>query len=103
MLLEGTHCPVSVQSGLTVDRRGEPPLIQPGTTVWYTKERRNGATGGYPAVDVLNKAGVRDAAEGVNVGAEFYDALDARAQELIDRAVERAQAYDRKTVKTRDV
>jgi len=54
-------------------------------------------------VDVLKKSGVRDAADGVNVGSDFYDALDDRVKEMIDRAVERAESNGRRTVKARDV
>jgi len=32
-------------------------------------------------VDVLKKSGVRDAADGVNVGSDFYDALDDEVKE----------------------
>ena len=53
--------------------------------------------------DVLKKSGVREAAEGVNVGADFYEELDQRAKELIDRAAERARENNRKTVQARDV
>ena len=54
-------------------------------------------------VDVLKKSGVRDAVDGVNVGSDFYDALDESVKELIERAVERAEANGRRTVKSRDV
>lgn len=54
-------------------------------------------------VDVLKKSGVRDAADGVNVGSDFYDALDEHVKDAIHRAVERAQENGRKTVKARDV
>ena len=54
-------------------------------------------------VDVLKKSGVRDEAAGVNVGSDFYDALDERVKELIEDAVERADGNGRKTVKSRDV
>ena len=54
-------------------------------------------------VDVLKKSGVRDEADGVNVGSDFYDALDDRVKDLINRAVDRAQGNNRKTVKARDV
>ena len=54
-------------------------------------------------VDVLKKSGVRDAADGVNVGSDFYDSLDERVKHLVERAVERAQENGRKTVKARDV
>lgn len=59
--------------------------------------------GDYQMVDVLKKSGVRDAADGVNVGSDFYDALDERVKELIEDAVERADGNGRKTVKSRDV
>ena len=54
-------------------------------------------------VDVLKKSGVREAAEDVNVGSDFYDALDEEVKNVIKRAVERAQANGRKTIKSRDV
>ncbi|MFB6200228.1 MAG: DUF1931 domain-containing protein [Candidatus Nanohaloarchaea archaeon] len=54
-------------------------------------------------VDVLKKSGVREEADGVNVGSDFYDALDDRVKDLINRAVDRAQGNNRKTVKARDV
>lgn len=54
-------------------------------------------------VDVLKKSGVRDAADGVNVGSDFYDALDEQVKDHIERAVERAEANGRRTVKARDV
>lgn len=56
-----------------------------------------------PMVDTLKKSGVREAAEGVNVGSDFYEALDDRVQELIDRAASRARENGRRTVKARDV
>lgn len=54
-------------------------------------------------VDVLKKSGCREAAEGVNVGSDFYDALDEKVKDMIERAVERAEANGRRTVKARDV
>ncbi len=54
-------------------------------------------------VDVLKKSGVRDAASGVNVGSDFYSALDNEVKSLINAAVERAEANGRRTVKARDV
>ncbi|MDY6770019.1 MAG: DUF1931 domain-containing protein [Candidatus Nanohaloarchaea archaeon] len=53
--------------------------------------------------DIVKKSGVREAAQGVNVGADFYEELDRRAQEMVERAVDRAQENGRKTVKARDV
>lgn len=54
-------------------------------------------------VDVLKKKGVREAAGSHNVGADFIKALDDRVKVLIERAGERAEGNDRKTVKARDV
>lgn len=54
-------------------------------------------------VDVLKKSGVREAAHGVNVGSDFYDALDDYVKDVIDRAVDRAESNGRRTVKARDV
>nr|EGQ40579.1 MAG: hypothetical protein J07AB56_13090 [Candidatus Nanosalinarum sp. J07AB56]EGQ40584.1 MAG: hypothetical protein J07AB56_13140 [Candidatus Nanosalinarum sp. J07AB56] len=54
-------------------------------------------------VEVLKKSGVRDAAEGVNVGSDFYEALDEEVQRLIHRACERCEDNGRRTVKARDV
>lgn len=53
--------------------------------------------------DVIKKSGVREAAEDVNVGSDYYDALDDRVKELIERTVERADGNGRRTVKARDV
>ncbi len=69
----------------------------------YKKEPRQYLLGELTMVDVLKKSGVRDAAEGVNVGSDFYEALDEAVQEMIERAVERAEANGRRTVKSRDV
>lgn len=52
---------------------------------------------------VIKKSGVREAAQGVNVGSDFYEELDDRAQELVRRATKRAKENGRKTVKARDV
>lgn len=54
-------------------------------------------------VDVLKKSGVREAADGVNVGSDFYESLDEEVKRLIQRAVERAEQNGRRTVKSRDV
>jgi len=50
----------------------------------------------------IKKSGVRDAADGVNVGSDFYEELGQRVQDMIRRAVERAEENGRKTVKARD-
>lgn len=39
----------------------------------------------------------------MNVGSDFYDALDEEVKNVIERAVQRAQANGRKTIKARDV
>lgn len=53
--------------------------------------------------DIVKKSGVREAAGDANVGREVYEAVDERAREIVEQAVERAQANDRRTVKARDV
>lgn len=53
-------------------------------------------------VDLIKKSTVRDATD-KNVGSDFYELLDERVQELIDRAAERADGNGRKTVKGRDL
>lgn len=53
--------------------------------------------------DIVKKSGIRSEAEGVNVGADFYEAIDRRAKDMIEMAVERAKANGRRTVKARDV
>ncbi len=54
-------------------------------------------------VQLIKKSGVREVVEELNVGSDFYEALDERAIELVERAVERAKENGRKTVKSRDV
>lgn len=54
-------------------------------------------------VDVLKKAGVRDACEDFNVGGDVYEALDVKVKELIEEAKSRAEDNGRRTVKSRDV
>lgn len=51
----------------------------------------------------VKKSGVREAADGMNVGTEVYEEVDRQVQDMIRRAVERAQENGRKTVKARDV
>lgn len=53
--------------------------------------------------DVVKKSGVRMAAEGVNVGSDFYQAVDNRVKDLVDLAVQRAKDNGRRTVKARDI
>ena len=52
---------------------------------------------------LIVKTGVKDALDGYNVSAEFYDALDAEVAELLEDAAQRADANDRKTVQPRDL
>lgn len=53
-------------------------------------------------VDIIKKSAVREQADGVNVGNDFYEALDDRVKELLEDSVERAEGNGRKTVKARD-
>lgn len=53
--------------------------------------------------DLITKTGVRQAIDGVNVGSDFYEALDTRVGELVRQAVQRARDNNRATVKQRDV
>lgn len=51
----------------------------------------------------IKKSGIREAAEGMNVGQDVYDEVDKRVQDMIRRAQKRAKANGRKTLKARDV
>jgi histone H3/H4 len=53
--------------------------------------------------DVIVKAAVKDAVEDLNVGADFYDELDAAVHDLLDDATQRAEQNNRKTVQARDL
>jgi histone H3/H4 len=53
--------------------------------------------------DLIVKSAVRDDLEGRNVSADFYGALDAEVEELLEDAARRAEANDRKTVQPRDL
>lgn len=53
--------------------------------------------------DLIVKAAVKEALSDHNISADFYDALDAEVQEVIDDAARRAGANDRKTVQPRDL
>lgn len=48
------------------------------------------------------KNAVRETAGDMNVGSEFYAALDDEVEELIEDAVERAEENGRRTLKARD-
>jgi histone H3/H4 len=53
--------------------------------------------------DLIVKAAVRNAVDGLNVGSDFYDELDDEVQDLLDDAERRAQDNNRKTVQARDL
>lgn len=53
--------------------------------------------------DVIVKAAVKEALDGHNVSADFYDALDEEVKALISDAARRASDNDRKTVQARDL
>ena len=53
--------------------------------------------------DLIVKSAVKEYLDGVNVAADFYDALDERAAAVLDDAARRAQDNDRKTVQPRDL
>lgn len=48
--------------------------------------------------DLIMKAAVRTAVGDLNVGADFYDVLDAEIQDLLDDAEHRTKANGRETV-----
>jgi len=53
--------------------------------------------------DLIVQSAVKDQLENMNVAADFYDALDEEVDQLLDRAAQRAQDNDRKTVQPRDL
>ena len=53
--------------------------------------------------DIIVKAAVRDAVDGLNIGGDFYDELDAEVKDLLEDAERRADANGRKTVQARDL
>ena len=53
--------------------------------------------------DIIVKTAVREAVDGLNISADFYDELDAEVQDLLDNAERRADANGRKTVQARDL
>jgi len=53
--------------------------------------------------DLIVKSAVKDQLDGMNVAADFYDAFDEDAAELLEDAARRAEANDRKTVHPRDL
>jgi len=53
--------------------------------------------------DLIVKSAVKDALEENNVSADFYEALDDEVAELLEDAVRRTEANERKTVQSRDL
>jgi len=53
--------------------------------------------------DLIVKSAVKEQLEGMNVAADFYDALEEDVTELLEDAARRADANDRKTVQPRDL
>jgi histone H3/H4 len=49
------------------------------------------------------KSAVKDHLDNNNVSADFYDALDEEVAELLEKASQRAESNDRKTVQPRDL
>lgn len=56
-----------------------------------------------PAELIISKARTKASVRKCNVGAEFYQALDAKVRELIKAAEERALGNKRKTLKAVDL
>lgn len=53
--------------------------------------------------DLIVKSAVKNRLNNQNVAADFYDALDAEVDDLLQDAARRAQENDRKTVQSRDL
>jgi histone H3/H4 len=53
--------------------------------------------------DLIVKSAVQDELDGMNVSADFYDALDEDVSALLENAARRASDNDRKTVQPRDL
>ena len=53
--------------------------------------------------DLIVKSTVKEQFDGMNVAADFYDALNEDVAELLEDAARRADANDRKTVQARDL
>lgn len=53
--------------------------------------------------DLIVKAAVREQLDGMNISADFYDALDNQVADILADASRRADANDRKTVQGRDL
>lgn len=53
--------------------------------------------------DLVVKSAVKEQLEGMNVSADFYDALNDDVADLLEAAARRAEANERKTVQPRDL
>ncbi|PSP38724.1 DUF1931 domain-containing protein [Halobacteriales archaeon QH_7_65_31] len=53
--------------------------------------------------DLIVKAAVKDELDEMNVASDFYEALDAEVEELLEDAARRADSNKRKTVQPRDL
>lgn len=53
--------------------------------------------------DLIVQSAVKENIDGLNVAADFYDALDEEVAELLANAERRAQENDRRTVQPRDL
>lgn len=53
--------------------------------------------------DLIVKSRVKEALDGMNVSADFYDQLDEEVADLLEEANRRAEANGRKTVQPRDL
>lgn len=53
--------------------------------------------------DLIVKSRVKEALDGKNVSADFYEKLDERVADLLDDADRRAEENGRKTVQPRDL
>jgi len=53
---------------------------------------------------LIVKNAVKDTVKGkCNVSSDFYDALDAEVKAILNKAVSRAKANNRKTIQARDL
>lgn len=53
--------------------------------------------------DLIKKSGVQRNAEEFQISSDFYDELDERVKEIVERAKERAKESGRNTLQPRDV
>jgi histone H3/H4 len=65
--------------------------------------RKKPARGKTSDAMIISKSRVKAAVRRCNVGAEFYDGLEAAVRDLIAKAEERALANKRKTLRSADV